>query len=66
MRALTVVPGSPGSGALTDLPEPALAEGSVLVATRAVGVCGTDREILAGEYGQPPTSPRRTGHGWRA
>lgn len=54
MRALTVVPGRPGSGALSDLPEPDPADGPVLVATRAVGVCGTDREILAGAYGEPP------------
>jgi len=54
MRALTVRPGVPGSGALSDLPEPAPQEGEVLVAARAVGVCGTDREILAAEYGTAP------------
>lgn len=54
MRALTVRPGVAGSGALSDLPEPAPDEGSVLVAARAVGVCGTDREILAAEYGSAP------------
>lgn len=59
MRALTVVPRSPGSGALIDVPEPAPPEGSVLVATRAVGICGTDREILAGEYGQAPPGATR-------
>ena len=54
MRALTVRPGVAGSGALSDLPEPDPDEGSVLVAMRAVGVCGTDREILAAEYGSAP------------
>ena len=54
MRALTVDPHRPGSATLSDLPEPEAAEGVVLVATRAVGVCGTDREIIAGEYGEPP------------
>jgi len=54
MRALTVRPGVAGSGALSELPEPSSDEGSVLVAARVVGVCGTDREILAGEYGSAP------------
>ena len=54
MRALTVTPGVAGSGALRDVPEPHSDEGDVLVAVEAVGVCGTDREILAGEYGQAP------------
>jgi threonine dehydrogenase-like Zn-dependent dehydrogenase len=59
MRALTVVPGQPGSGALTDLPEPDAADGRVLVATRAVGICGTDRELLAGEHGAAPAGEQR-------
>lgn len=59
MRALTVLPGVADSGALTDVPEPEPGEGSVLVATRGVGVCGTDREILAGEYGQAPPGEQR-------
>ena len=59
MRALTVLPGVANSGALTDVPEPEPAEGSVLVASRGVGVCGTDREILAGEYGQAPPGEQR-------
>ena len=40
---------------VSDVPEPPEADGSVLVQTLAVGVCGTDREIVAGEYGQAPT-----------
>lgn len=59
MRALTVRPGVAGSGALTDVPEPHREEGTVLVGTRAVGICGTDREILAGEYGQAPAGRDR-------
>lgn len=54
MRALMVTPGVPGSAALREVPEPALSEGTVLVATQAVGICGTDLEIVAGEYGQAP------------
>jgi threonine dehydrogenase-like Zn-dependent dehydrogenase len=54
MRALTVVPGSPGSAAVRDVPEPAPGPGDLLVDGLAVGVCGTDREIAAGEYGWAP------------
>ena len=51
MRAVTFIPNAPGSAALTDVPEPSPADGSILVRTIAVGVCGTDREIVAGEHG---------------
>ena len=54
MRALTVVPGRAGSLELTGLPEPEPAEGELLVEGIAVGVCGTDKEIVHGEYGWPP------------
>jgi threonine dehydrogenase-like Zn-dependent dehydrogenase len=39
---------------LDDVSEPPLSDGSVLVRTVALGVCGTDREIVAGEYGFAP------------
>jgi threonine dehydrogenase-like Zn-dependent dehydrogenase len=54
MRALTVRPGEKDSLALTDLPEPAPDEGPVLVQSLAVGLCGTDAEIVAGDYGTAP------------
>lgn len=54
MKALTVVPKEPGSARLEDVPEPPAEDGSVLVEVLAVGVCGTDREILAGRYGWSP------------
>jgi threonine dehydrogenase-like Zn-dependent dehydrogenase len=54
MRALTVTPGQAASAALAELAEPPPREGPVLVAGRLVGVCGTDREIVAGLYGGPP------------
>ncbi|HUS64668.1 MAG TPA: glucose 1-dehydrogenase [Kofleriaceae bacterium] len=53
-----VTPGEAGSAALEEVPEPSPAEGSVLVEAVAVGVCGTDHEILAGAYGVAP--PGRT------
>ncbi len=59
MRAITVTPGTPGSLRLDDVAEPDITEGSVLVETVAVGVCGTDREILAGEHGQSPPGQER-------
>ena len=59
MRALTVRPGVRDSAELTDVPEPSAPEGSVLVATLAVGICGTDREIVAGEYGEAPPGEER-------
>ncbi len=54
MRALTVVPGRTGSGAVRDVPEPVPAEGEVLVDVVRVGLCGTDAEIQRGEYGRAP------------
>ena len=64
MRAVTVLPLKSGSVDLTDLPEPPESDGPVLVKTLAVGVCGTDLEIVNGEYGwAPPGEDRLTiGH----
>jgi threonine dehydrogenase-like Zn-dependent dehydrogenase len=59
MRAVTVVPLKSGSVDLTELPEPAEADGPVLVQTRGVGVCGTDLEIIGGEYGWAPPGEER-------
>src|SRR5215469_521144 len=59
MRAVTVVPLQPGSLDLTDLPEPPEADGPVVVQTRAVGICGTDLEIIGGEYGWAPPGEER-------
>ncbi|MGS2613366.1 glucose 1-dehydrogenase [Micromonospora sp. LZ34] len=55
MRAVTVTPGVANSLSLTeDYPEPATDEGAILVEALAVGVCGTDHEIIAGHYGEAP------------
>jgi threonine dehydrogenase-like Zn-dependent dehydrogenase len=59
MRAITIEPGKANSLLLEDIPEPALEEGAVLARTLAVGVCGTDRELIAGEYGTPPRGRTR-------
>jgi D-arabinose 1-dehydrogenase-like Zn-dependent alcohol dehydrogenase len=50
MKALTV-PLQEGTAALSDMPEPPESAGPVLVETLAVGVCGTDIDMVSGEYG---------------
>src|SRR5580658_10657255 len=59
MRAVTVVPLKANSVALTELPEPPEEDGPILVKTKAIGVCGTDIEIIAGDYGWPPPGEER-------
>jgi threonine dehydrogenase-like Zn-dependent dehydrogenase len=59
LRAITVLPGVPNSAQLDEVPEPAPAEGSILVRTLALGVCGTDREIISGAYGEAPPGSER-------
>ncbi len=59
MRAITVSPGIANSARLDDVPDPPSADGAVLVRAMALGVCGTDREILSGGHGlAPPGEPR--------
>lgn len=53
MRALTLIPGTPNSARLDDLPAPRESSG-VHLAPIAVGACGTDVEILDGHYGWAP------------
>ena len=59
MRAVTVVPLKANTVDLTELPEPPVEDGPILVKTRAVGVCGTDIEIIAGDYGWAPPGEER-------
>lgn len=54
MRAITIRPRTPGSAQLQDVPDPPESDGSVLAETLAVGVCGTDVELVAGKYGWAP------------
>jgi threonine dehydrogenase-like Zn-dependent dehydrogenase len=54
MRAIVVTPGQAGSGRVEEVPTPEPAPGQALVKTIDVGVCGTDIEILNGEYGEAP------------
>jgi threonine dehydrogenase-like Zn-dependent dehydrogenase len=59
VRALTVVPLRAGSAAITELEEPLPGPGELLVEGLALGICGTDREIAAGEYGWAPPGRER-------
>jgi threonine dehydrogenase-like Zn-dependent dehydrogenase len=59
MKAITVEPKKPGTARLEDIPEPDPHEGSVLVEAVAVGVCGTDVEIVEGKYGWAPPGEAR-------
>jgi len=52
--ALTVEPGRADSVAVETVPDPEPAPGELLVRGMALGVCGTDKEIVRGEYGWPP------------
>jgi threonine dehydrogenase-like Zn-dependent dehydrogenase len=59
MRALTVAPGIANSARVEDVPEPPASDGSVLVRALVLGVCGTDREIVSGDYGWAPPAQKR-------
>ena len=59
MRALTVVPLQAGSAAVIDMPDPEPGPGELLVEGIALGVCGTDREIIDGDYGWAPPGEER-------
>jgi threonine dehydrogenase-like Zn-dependent dehydrogenase len=59
MRALTVEPGLPNSVKLEDVPPPPDSDGDILVRALALGICGTDREIISGAYGWAPSGAKR-------
>jgi threonine dehydrogenase-like Zn-dependent dehydrogenase len=59
MKAITVEPHKRETARLEDIPEPDAHDGSVLVEAVAVGVCGTDVEIVDGQYGWAPPGKNR-------
>ena len=59
MKAITVEPMKPDTARLEDIPEPDPRNGSILVEAVAVGVCGTDVEIVNGKYGWAPPGKSR-------
>ncbi|HUI24750.1 MAG TPA: alcohol dehydrogenase catalytic domain-containing protein, partial [Candidatus Kryptonia bacterium] len=59
MRALTVAPGVADSARIDEVADPPAGDGAVLVRTLALGVCGTDRDIVSGHYGWAPPGGKR-------
>lgn len=59
VRALTVVPLEKDSAELTEMPDPEPRDGELLVDGIALGLCGTDAEIVAGAYGWAPPGEKR-------
>src|SRR3954449_5384142 len=59
MRAITLIPGQKESLRLDELPDPPESQGPLLVRALAVGVCGTDRELVEGLYGAAPEGRQR-------
>jgi threonine dehydrogenase-like Zn-dependent dehydrogenase len=59
MRAITVEPHQRNTARLEDIPEGDARCGSVVVEAIAVGVCGTDVEIVDGKYGWAPRGKSR-------
>ena len=46
MRALAVSPGVPNSARIEQIGEPSPADGDIRVETVAIGICGTNRELM--------------------
>jgi glucose 1-dehydrogenase len=59
MKAITVEPLKPDSARYEEVAEPDERDGSILVEAIAVGVCGTDVEIVEGKYGWAPDGAER-------
>jgi threonine dehydrogenase-like Zn-dependent dehydrogenase len=55
MQAIVVTPGKPNSLRLEDEEEPTPEKGELLLDVLKVGICGTDRDIVAGSYGEAPS-----------
>lgn len=54
MRALAVIPGKADSLVLETIGPPPVSDGAVVVRMLALGICGTDFEIISGHYGCAP------------
>ena len=59
MRALSVTPGVENSAGLDEIAGPVGDSEGILVRPVSVGVCGTDAEIVRGEYGWAPPGRSR-------
>jgi glucose 1-dehydrogenase len=54
LKAITVIPRKQGTLRLQDIPVPVPTNRQVLLKVLRVGICGTDRDIISGFYGQAP------------
>ena len=54
MKAITIVPGTPNTAALQDVPQPSVDQSTILVQALELGICGTDFELISGDYGWAP------------
>jgi threonine dehydrogenase-like Zn-dependent dehydrogenase len=54
MKAIVVTPGKPNSLRLEDHDTPVPRRGELLLKVLNVGICGTDKDIIAGFYGEAP------------
>jgi threonine dehydrogenase-like Zn-dependent dehydrogenase len=59
MRAITVEPGVADSLRLEEFRAPKRELGAVLIRAVALGVCGTDHDIIQAKYGAPPAGHKR-------
>ena len=64
MKALQFM--SPGVCAVNDIPIPAITDDEVLLASRVVGICHSDVDLLDGRYIIPFSYPVIPGHEWAA
>jgi L-iditol 2-dehydrogenase len=62
MRAVQFM--APNEAQVSDIGEPSIGPDDVLIASRAVGICHSDFELLAGRYIIPFTYPITPGHEW--
>jgi threonine dehydrogenase-like Zn-dependent dehydrogenase len=59
MRALTIDPSHPQSLELSEVPEPEPRAHELLVKPLAIGICGTDHELIGGQHGVAPAGETR-------
>ena len=62
MKAIAIHPHKPNTAHLAELPMPKIEDvpngRGVLIKILQVGVDGTDKELIAGEYGDAPPAPQ--------
>jgi len=54
MQAIVVTPRTPNTLRIIEQEKPELSSREMLLEIQKVGICGTDRDIIAGFYGEPP------------